>query len=204
MAFRMLGGGSSLNQIVSDVNTNILELRGQEVTKVIRDEQGIRVVVLDKNGLRTTEPGAGIDVITADDEDFTFNSSRNTLKVVSTGELTIPARNIGVNDGYAGTYVIPHGQSSIPKVLADGRVNNTVGATGGGATSSSQNIYAYSPLPYKPINSLFATEVSAYEVTCLVDETNVYISYLYETNGLGGYNFPAVPVKYRILQETAN
>lgn len=190
--------GSNLNSI----NALMREVNNDRNVRVIKDEHGTRVVMLDKNGLRTTAVGGGIDVFTATDDQLTFNSARNTLKIVTTGTLTLPGFVLGINDGKAGTREVLHGLSDIPVVMAYGRVNNTITPAGDYTTATSTVVNAYAPLPYDPINSLFDTNVSAYQITVVVDETKVYFSYLYETNGLGGYTFPDVPIKYYILEQT--
>lgn len=114
MAFQLIGGGGDLNTVTTTMNQNILELKGQDIRKIIRDDQGTRVAILDKNGLRTTAPDSGIDVFTATDGQLTFNSARNTLKVVYSGELVVSK---AVNTT-GGTNFYTHGLGYRPAVLA--------------------------------------------------------------------------------------
>jgi hypothetical protein len=110
MAFRLLGGGSDLSTVVNDVNANILELKNQEVTKIFKDETGIRRVILDKDGLRTSP--AGVDVVTAGNNTLSFNSNQNTLKVVLSGTVAL-LPTVGSN-AYA---VVEHNLGYIPAAL---------------------------------------------------------------------------------------
>jgi hypothetical protein len=91
VAFNLIPGGADQNSVTTTVNQTILELKNQDVTKVFKDEEGTRVVVLDKNGLRTTAPGSGIDVVTAADGDLTFNSAFNTFRISRTAAVTSTA-----------------------------------------------------------------------------------------------------------------
>lgn len=147
----------------------------------------------------------GFDAASAEDDELIFNSQQNVLKVIDTDTLTLPGFNLGSNDFRAGTRKVAHGQSEIPIIKAYGRVNETIPDEGDQTTTTaSANVYAYVPLPYNPLNVLFPDSVTAYRITVMVDETYIYFSYLYYTNALGGYNFPDVPIRYYILQESAN
>lgn len=45
MSFKLLGGGSDLQTIVSDINQNILELKVREVTQIVKDTSGNRRII---------------------------------------------------------------------------------------------------------------------------------------------------------------
>jgi hypothetical protein len=87
MPFNLLGGGLDQNGIVTAMNQNILELKNREKTEIFKDDTGTPRVILDNNGLRTTP--AGVDVTTAGNTEYSFNSAQNTLKVVATGTTTM-------------------------------------------------------------------------------------------------------------------
>jgi hypothetical protein len=119
---QIIGGGSDLNTAINTANNNFREIQGDQQVRIIKDDQGTRVAILDKDGLRTTASGSGIDVVTADDADLTFNSNRNILRVLSEGTATIDysASNQagpGSRAIVAGTVTIPHGFDFIPQVM---------------------------------------------------------------------------------------
>lgn len=98
----------------AQVNGLQREFNNEKRVKVIKDEDGTRVAVLDKNGLRTTEPGAGIDVMTATDDQVTFDSRRNTFRILST-DVTSVTKPAGSTYGSVG---VLHGQTFRPAVEA--------------------------------------------------------------------------------------
>lgn len=122
--FKLLGGGSTLPTIVSDMNTNILELKNQDVTKIFKDNLGVPVVILDQNGLRTTQPGSGVNVTTATNDQYTFNSNQDTFKIVKkiTGSApaytTVATASAGQVAVDIKTANIPHGLTYAPAVDA--------------------------------------------------------------------------------------
>lgn len=189
MSFKLLGGGSSLETVVSDVNQNILELKGQEVTKVIKDETGTRVVILDKDGLRTTQPGAGIDVFTAEDGDLTFNSANNVLKVVQTGTVTLSK---GASTDSVDVS-LSHGLDTIPVVLSFAQLG--------------QGVDNYLPLPFTTIELSGAIAgLVAQIVTFNVTSTDITWN-ISAPNYVGNVKYTQaidLTIRYYILQETAN
>jgi hypothetical protein len=92
MSFNLLGGGLDQAGLVTAMNNNILELKNREKTEIFKDDTGTPRVILDNNGLRTTP--AGIDVTTATNAQYSFNSAQNTLKVLATQSLTIPSLTV--------------------------------------------------------------------------------------------------------------
>lgn len=189
---KLLGGGSSLGTVVNDMNSNLLEIKGEEVRKVIKDEQGTRVVVLDKDGLRTTTPGGGIDVMTADNADLTFNSSQNTFKVLATG--TIETTSTVISNAGAGLFSsvntnvgsYTHNLGFKPAVFAYAEFSNGVRAQ----------------LPYVINDCSSTTQAFWISYTPNVTSTQLLI-------GIRGMSYgtavstSAVSIKFYLMQETA-
>lgn len=118
MALKLLGGGSDLPTVISDMNSNILELVGRQTTEIFKDETGLPRVILDSAGLRTSP--AGVDVTTATVNQYTFNSSQNTFKVSEGPYLvTIPSGSTGagLTNTFTGTLSFSNTYSSAPAVL---------------------------------------------------------------------------------------
>lgn len=178
---KLLGGGSDLNQVVSDMNSNLLDIKGEEIRKIFKDEQGTRVVVIDKDGLRTTAPGGGVDVMVATGNQVTFDSARNVFKVLLSGTLTV---DYTASTGIAETS-IAHGLTGVPaaQVFID---------SGG----------LYQPTPYNASTAAGLTYVvydwyvDATDFTCRILKYNV-VGGTYASDS-------SVSFKYYLFQETAN
>lgn len=188
MSYKLLGGGSDLSTIVNDMNQNILEMKGREVTEIFKDDTGTRRVLLGKGpngfyGLLVSKPG--IDVFEATADQLAFTSGQNVFKIVDTGTLTLhhPANTTTVQVSVA------HGLSHIPiaiMFLAD--------------TDDTQR---YS-IPFTSINTSTGT-VAAHAQT-FMDATDVGVNY-YTPNTVGNSLYGdeySQSVKYYLLQETAN
>lgn len=67
----------------NELNNFMRDVKNDQGKRIIKDENGVRRVILDKDGLRTSP--VGVDVTTAGEDVLTFNSAQNTLKVVQTG-----------------------------------------------------------------------------------------------------------------------
>lgn len=194
MSFKLIGGGSSLDTVVNDVNQNILELKGQEVTKIIKDETGTRVLILDKDGLRTTAPGGGVDVVTASNDEFTFNSAQNVLKVVASGTIlsgAISLANPGVGnyDRQLSETSVAHGLTYTPAIFGFILVSGIVNIA----------------LPYTTMDNNGTTGAYWTTYSLNVDGTNVYFSTEVMTTGQAvTIAAGAQTAKYYLLQESAN
>jgi hypothetical protein len=166
------------------VNQLMTDFKADKNKRVIRDEAGTNVVILDKNGLRTTAPGGGIDVITADDADVTFDSARNVFKITDIAEQEVFAAA-----NTTATYTIPHGKAYVPIVMAYVR-------TGG----------SYDPLPtsFSIVRDdpnqmvLMGAWVEVYS-----DETNIYINIFNALASRVPVGTGFYEVKYYLLQESA-
>lgn len=195
MSFKLIGGGSGLETVISDVNQTVLELKNQEVTKVIKDETGTRVVIMDKEGLRTTEPGAGIDVFTAGDDEFTFDSRRNVFKIVGTGTGTFATGSVDApgGGGWASDYedvTISHDLGFVPAILAYIEISSG----------------DYLLMPYTTFTVVGSTNMQFYHYSVYANDSDVTFraqimvdAPFGTSHGFGGENF-----KYYLLQETAN
>ena len=114
---RLLGGGSDLSTVVNDMNTNLLDLKGREVTQVFKDDNGNPRVILGKApdgtyGLKVSKDG--YNVTSASNDQLVFNSSQNTLKVILTDTMTV-TKNAS-SDFKLGTY--NHNLGYIPSYQA--------------------------------------------------------------------------------------
>lgn len=196
--FKLLGGSSTLPTIVSDMNTNILELKNQDVTKIFKDDTGTPVVILDKNGLRTTLPGSGVDVTTATNAQLTGNSNQDIFKIVKklvgvasayTTVATAAAGQVAVDIQSVG---IPHGQTYAPAV--------------DGYLTSGTNFYKLPITTY----ALAADNVRYAQVTTriystatnIVLEIQTFLSALTSASPINA-NVSATNLTVYVLQETA-
>lgn len=189
MAFNLIPGGSDMSGLITNVNQNILELKNREVTEIFKDDAGTRRVILDKDGLRTSP--VGVDVVTASDDQLTFNSNQNTFKVVATGSGTIP--DVTVGSPGAGNWAEGSGSSAIAHNL--GYIPAIVAYIDFGSV--------YAAMPYNITDRVAATQVYFADYRASVDATNVYLEQGVLTMGTG-ITSPGLPVKYYLLQETAN
>lgn len=133
----------------------------------------------------------GFDANNATDEELIFNSAQDVFKIVQTGNSTSPS--VAVNTGGANyatfvgtTVVIPHGLSFIPVPIG-------VFDNGG----------LYIPLPFTDIWQNSSSGYTQFTIDVSADATNVYISakaFAYNTTA----SVSALPVKYYLLQQTAN
>lgn len=187
MSFKLLGGGSDLPTVISDVNQNVLELKNRETTEIFKDDTGIRRVLLGKGadgfyGLKVSKPT--FDVYSAGDDELAFNSDQNVFKIVQTDTYNFTV------DGTSSQFIsIPHDLSFSPVIIA--------------YISFSGN---YNPLPTSLSSSSFTVLGATYVgfqswLSFSVDQTNIYFNL---DNPSGAYNGSIVPIKYYLLQETAN
>lgn len=196
MSFKLLGGSSDLNTIISDVNSNILELKNREVTEFFKDDSGIRRVMLGKGGggfygLKTSPEN--VDVYTATDDQLTFNSDQNVFKIVQSRSANTTVASLPISG--AGSFttgeqtIIPHGLGYIPAVLAY--------ASGG----------TYSSLPLVQFAAPSAGGISVVVFSISVDIDNVYIGTNITAYALGAsttLTADVFPIKYYLLQESAS
>lgn len=84
-----IGANPSLDENTNVTNNAIRQINSMESVLIYKDDQGTRTVILDKNGLRTTAPGSGIDVVTASDSELTSNSANNVFKILDEGNATL-------------------------------------------------------------------------------------------------------------------
>lgn len=155
--------------------------------------------------LKVAQPG--IEVSTATDPQLIFNSNQNIFKIVSSKKATIPTVVLSVSQFHWDALTIPHGLSYIPILQSYGLVNQYYNFIF--PSFFTTTVSAYVSLPFNAqTGSLLDVSVERYEITAGVDATNVYFGWVYQTTSSGtggsGYTFPAVPIRYYLLQETAN
>ena len=189
MSSPIISGDAKPAQIANTLNGTIRDIQAMQTTQVFKDETGTPVVILNKNGLKTTTPGSGIDVTTAENDDLTFNSNQNTLKVVLSGTVTISVTNTGFYDEFTAT--VAHGLSYTPAAMVF--VNPPTGSG-----------YTLQQLPYY-INTYTLGTATAptlnMQATAAVDSDSLDISIIAKTsisNFVGDWTF-----KYFLLQESA-
>jgi hypothetical protein len=158
------------------------------------------------NGLASNQGGffvgkPGIDVTQATNSQLIFNSGNDVFKIVVSGTTTIPGRTLSTSSSYFDTIQIAHGLPYVPIMQAYGLVtynavfNNTLPV---------QLLTGYATLPFDGISPFAGVgNLQTFLIKAITDATNVYFTYFYQTNGSGSYTFPAVPIKYYLLQETA-
>lgn len=198
MSFKLLGGGSDLATVVSDVNQNILELKGRELTEFFKDDSGTRRVLLGKGadgfyGLKVSPEGT--DVYTATDAELIFNSDQNVFKI-----LDKPTVSFSISSGAGGatsSFFYDHNLGYRPLVLAAATM------TGSGFLNGITGLFI---LPFlQPALSSGSGGVGPWGTIAgsisinLVTETRIWFNYLLAPNaGLEG------TITMYILQETAN
>lgn len=141
-------------------------------------------------GFYVTKPG--IDVTTAkNDSDFIFNSNQNVFKIVKEGTLTVPGITVSSTAGnYTsnGTDVSsPHNLDFIPALLAyygDGTF--------------------YVPLQYSVNFSPTSSSAVWYTITPFVDSVNVSVNFDVMVFGNTSFTLQDTPIKYYLMQQTAN
>lgn len=140
----------------------------------------------------------GFDANSATDDQLIFNSNQNILKIITSNIVTIPAKNVSAGSFATDFITIPHGLPEPPLVQSSARVTMFF-------LDSSLNVYdisGYTPLPY--VATYPPQQIRDYSILTSVDEDNIYFGAFYSTEAGFSYNFPAIPIKYYILQETAN
>lgn len=89
MSVTPVNSGSSQAAVANTVNSLAKELESTKSVQVFKDDTGTRRVILDKDGLRTSE--AGVDVYSATNDQLTFNSNYNLPKIVASGTASVTA-----------------------------------------------------------------------------------------------------------------
>lgn len=196
MSFKIIGGGSSLDNVVNDLNQNIRELQGQEVTKIFKDDTGTRRVLLGKGplGYGLFVSPEGEDVYTTTAPDLVFNSSQNVFKVVQSGTLDLTQASVadpGVGNYASGSGTlgtVTHGLGYTPAYLAFLEFTSGVRAL----------------LPWDSFSSPGATQARWDTYYAASSATSFFVQYRITVNGMGAATFALpVSVKYYLLQESA-
>lgn len=184
MSFKNIGGGSSLEAVVNDINQNINELKTREVTEIFKDDSGTRRVLLGKGplGHGLFVAPEGVDVYDADASELVFNSNQNVFKIVSTGTTELDATS--ATAGNTITEEITHGLSHVPIVMAFVVIND---------------VYVPLPTPGGKSVSGGVVQFNTWH-SAETDATKLYIEfYPGSTSNFGTYTY-----RWYLLQETAN
>lgn len=200
--------GVSVNQ----ANQDDLVYESDYTSTIYYDHTNSRIVegkLPDGNyGLWVSKPGFNAnDPSASSDNNLIFNSNQDIFKVVTSGTTTIPAFNTPASTLVWDSLVIPHGLPFVPVLQAYGLVNQFYNFNY--PSINVETVQSYVALPFNAqTGSILDINVTVYQITAGVDSTNVYFGWLYETtlsgSGGTGYNFPAVPIRYYLLRETAN
>jgi hypothetical protein len=199
MAVNLLPGGLDQNGIVTEMNKNLLDLKGKETTEIFKDDTGTRRVLLGKGadgfyGLKVSKPS--FDVYDTGDGNLVFNSDQNVFKIsqrtrilTSTGfSFSCPSFDVMVVD-QVDSYT--HGLGFTPQI------NGSIVDTNG-----------YFPIPFTSQTDA-ATGVLL-TVTCQAFADATYVSTYVQaaimnfsgtpvTGNIGAYDF-----RLYLLRETAN
>lgn len=132
--------------------------------------------------LKVAKPG--VDVTTATNSQLIFNSQYNTLKIVLSGTVTIPANN----GSQITTATVTHNLGFTPMCMA--YVNS-------GSITMLPAMLAYGANPI----SGHGIEIDAMAVVDSINSTTVTFNVVV---GAGGLTLPATNIKYYLYQETAN
>lgn len=179
--------------------------KNDKSVRIIKDDTGTPVVILSKNGLQTTSPGSGIDVTSATNDQFTFNSEQDIFKIVKKIKSNIPAFSWVSATSASSLLTVAHGQSVTPliNVYVSGQLINF--------STSSVLSSTYIPVPiFGNANTLYYSFYDSAQTTLWplailtgVDSTNVYVEAIYNRSTAATGNVAAIPTTIFILQETA-
>jgi hypothetical protein len=194
MSFKNIGGGSSLEGIVNDINQNIFELKNREVTQIFKDDTGTRRILLGKGtdnfyGMKVSQPS--FDVYTAEDDELIFNSDQNNLKVALSGEASGLVSSLTENA--TATTTVAHNLGFVPAAIV--YVNGT------GSTYLTSGRYYVTPtaVSIKVGANYHPGIIFEYQL----DATNLYLTVTNRSTASPITDVGTVNWKYYLLQETA-
>jgi len=189
-----------IESLVKQINEQNRLISNEDRTKIIKDASGTPRILFGEGpdqfyGMKVSQEG--FDVTGAADSELVFNSSQNVFKIVMSGTTTIPAYTMasaGVTNTYTGSSTvvsIAHNLGYRPAVLAfidDGTY--------------------FTPIP-RSISNAGGTGGGMYTTDILVGVTSTAIEFTSSSVGYGAYSFAGQsivsrPVRYYLLQETAN
>lgn len=186
----LIGGGSSLETVVSDMNKNLLEIKGSETTQIFKDETGTRRVLLGKGadgfyGLKVSQPN--FDVFTAEDDELIFNSGQNVFKIVKVGTFTMSK---DASDNY-----------NVTDADVDPSLYHNLGFAPGIVAFWYFDPY-YFPDPFFQVNR--TSGALDLHLRASVDDTRVIGEIVAPTDGTDYAGAASYTCKYYLLQETAS
>jgi len=182
------------------INKNFAELDQEGTKKLYYDRNGVPSIFIgiDGTGKSVIQVAKdGKNVITATNDELTFNSTQNSLKIVSKGTTTVTASDVagnavGIYQG-GGSLLVPHGQAKVPIVLAYvdfGGYSIQLPGEGNRSTTSTNNFYGVSTINF----SMDSTNINFFVRTTL----QIFVTGAASVTG-GPY-----PITYYVLQETIN
>lgn len=190
MSVTPVNSSSSQAAVANTVNSLAKELESTKSVQVFKDDTGTRRVILDKDGLRTSE--AGVDVFNATNDQLTFNSNNNVFKVVQSGEASGAVASLTENA--TDTTTIPHNLGFAPAAIV--YVNGT------GSTYLTSGRYYPTPTAISiKIGTVYHPGI-IFEYQ--IDDTNLYLTVTNRSTATPITDIGTVNWKYYLLQETAN
>lgn len=193
MSTPFLTGDATNGQLASGLNDILREQQNSQITQVFKDDTGTRRVLAGRGadgfyGFKVSKEG--VDVYTATNEQLIFNSdSQSIFNIIDSDTVSTPTLSIA-DPGAAYSYnlattTIAHGLSYTPTIFAYIDLGGS-----------------FLPLPYTTYLT-GSGGASWYTYSVQTDATNVYISVEALTFDRA-VSEPAYPLKYFLLQESAN
>jgi hypothetical protein len=196
MAIPPVTGNNSDSANNTTINSLIREVNNQETTKIIKDDTGVRRVLIGSGangfeGIKVSK--SGTDVYTASNDQLIFNSEQNVFKIAVSGNTSTTVTNLAA--GTTKTLTIAHNLGLQPAILCYVNLPNL-----------GVGFYEASGLTLMPAQIMFRDasgfgNILVYTST-RVDTTNLYIDIINPTTGLVGAG-ETWSFKYYIMQETA-
>jgi hypothetical protein len=192
MPFKPLSSSNSDMANYGQINDMLRELYSRDQLQIFKDDSGTRRVLLGRGangfyGLKVSKEG--FDVFTAADDELVFNSNQNVFKVVGQGTVEVTSSGVAATN-----YTIAHNLGFSPTVVA---FLNSVDI---GGLANNIDIPLPTWLDISVNGDLAGNVVFGAWIDHAVDDTNYYIK-IYNGTGVATDTYP---VKYYLLQETAN
>lgn len=201
--FLPIQAGTDPSQQLAIINKNFAELDAEGTKKLFYDSTGTPSVFIgiDGSGQSVVKVSKqGIDVTTANNTQLAFNSSQDTLKVVSTGVTTISpsfsahgASTTGTDQATVHVDLTSLNLTSPPSILAYVQMNNYYGPIHDGS------IYFTSLAP-----SVMVTQYWKIAVNLIDISLGFWQSWGTASGGsVSAFTGTTFSVRYYVLQETA-
>lgn len=193
---------------VQNASDNQLVYKDNFSTKTYYDESNARIVegLLPDGtyGMWVSKPGDDVtNPSAAANNELVFNSNQDIFKIVGTGNATIPSITLANNASNASGIVVNHNLGYAPITQMYVQLSVTVWTGSTTATVLSNISLPLSGSTVGVAQLVSAGSLTSFELYFAVDTANVYITAIY-TAGSSGATTLALPIKYYLLQETAN